>query len=203
MFISDCISKAGTCLVCILFCVLNETNGTEALVCARTAVTDNSSKEHSGWFQKQHISASDRLLFNTNKQNEYSATQLEMYHLLQVYLYHKMLQKLIFRWRRIRIYWGISDLTAFTGRRKCTYPIHIGFISTYEWGLKPIEDYRNPCDLFLLTRSWARSDLCHMGGKIGIGSLELCRVNAALDLYVYSMCMYYLYIGLCWKSRMS
>ncbi len=100
--------------VCILFCVLNETNGTEALVCARTAVTDNSSKEHSGWFQKQHISASDRLLFNTNKQNEYSATQLEMYHLLQVYLYHKMLQKLIFRWRRIRIYWGISDLTAFT-----------------------------------------------------------------------------------------
>ncbi len=120
-------------------------------------------QEHSAWFQKQHISASDRLLFNTNKQNEYSATQLEMYHLLQVYLYHKMLQKLIFRWRRIRIYRAISDLTAFTAGANA----RIRFISDlfpHEWGLKPIEDYRNPCDLFLLTRSWARSDLCHMGG---------------------------------------
>ncbi len=33
-------------------------------------------------------------------------------------------------------------------RRKCTYPIHIWFISTFQWGLKPISEYRNPCDLF-------------------------------------------------------
>ncbi len=40
------------------------------------------------------------------------------------------------------------------------YPI----ISTYEWDLKPIGEYRNLCDFFLITRSWAISDLCHMGG---------------------------------------
>ncbi len=54
--------------VCILFCGFNGTNGTETLVCAQ-AVTHNSSNEHSAWFQKQHISASDRLLFNTNERN--------------------------------------------------------------------------------------------------------------------------------------
>ncbi len=54
--------------VCILFCGINVTNGTETLVCARATVTDNSSNEHSAWFQKQHISVSDRLLFNTNEE---------------------------------------------------------------------------------------------------------------------------------------
>ncbi len=49
------------------------------------------------------------------------------------------------------------------GWRKCTYPIHIWFIS-YE-PQKSIGEYQKPCDFFLLTRSWAISDLCHMGGK--------------------------------------
>ncbi len=34
------------------------------------------------------------------------------------------------------------------GRRKSTYPIHIWFISTYEWGLNLIGEYRNPCNIF-------------------------------------------------------
>ncbi len=42
---------------------------------------------------KSNISASDRLLFNTNKRNYYSATQLEMFHLLQLCLYHEMFKK--------------------------------------------------------------------------------------------------------------
>jgi len=45
------------------------------------------------------------------------------------------------------------------------YPIHIRFISTCEWGLKPIWEYRNPHAFFLLTRSWVISDLCRMGGN--------------------------------------
>ncbi len=82
--------------VCILFWGFHGTNWTEALVCAWDVVTDNSSNKHSAWFQKQHISVSDRLLFNTNERNEYSATQLEMFHFLQVCLYHEMFQKLTF-----------------------------------------------------------------------------------------------------------
>ncbi len=60
--------KGRDMFVCILFCGFNATNDSEALVRAR-AVSDNSSNEHSAWFQKQHISASDRLLFNTNELN--------------------------------------------------------------------------------------------------------------------------------------
>ncbi len=88
--------------------------------------------------------ASDRLLFNTNKQNEYSATQLERFHLLPVYVCTaKCYKNTLF-----------DDVgVAFIG----AYPIHIWFISTYEWGLKPIWEYRKPCDFFLLTRSWAIS----------------------------------------------
>ncbi len=56
--------KGRDMFVCILFCGFNGTNGTEALVCAQAAVTDNSSNEHSAWFQKQHISELDRLLLN-------------------------------------------------------------------------------------------------------------------------------------------
>ncbi len=81
---------------------------------ARLCASHNHWQQHSTWFQKQHISASERLLFNTNERNEYSATQLEMFHLLQAYLYRKMFQKRTFRWRRSRIYGGISDLTAYT-----------------------------------------------------------------------------------------
>ncbi len=52
-------------------------------------------------------------LTQTNKKNTL-VTQLEMFHLLQVCLYHEMFQKLTFRWRRSCIYRGISDLTAYT-----------------------------------------------------------------------------------------
>ncbi len=61
--------KGRDVFVCILSCGFNGMNGAEALVCARAVVTENSSNEHSAWFQKQHISATDRLLFNINERN--------------------------------------------------------------------------------------------------------------------------------------
>ncbi len=99
--------------VCILFCGFNGTNGTEALVCARAVVTDNSSNEHSAWFQKQHISASDHLLFNTNEQNEYSVTQLEMFHLLHVCIPKCLKKTLLLNYVGVA-FRGISDLSAYT-----------------------------------------------------------------------------------------
>ncbi len=60
------------------------------------------------------------------------------------------------------------------GRRKCTYPTYMN--EAWNWS----ENIGIHAIFFLLTRSWAITDLCHMGGKkIGIGSLEPCSVNAA------------------------
>ncbi len=49
--------------VCILFCGFNETNVTEAH--EPSSLTAATSTPHD--FKKQHISVSDRLLFNTTK----------------------------------------------------------------------------------------------------------------------------------------
>ncbi len=49
-------------------CVVQEGRRPSALYWP-AATANNSSNDHSAWFQKQHISASDRLLFNTNEQN--------------------------------------------------------------------------------------------------------------------------------------
>lgn len=51
------------------------------------------------------------------------------------------------------------------GGRIGTYPIHIWFISTYEWGLYPISKYPNACVFFLITLSASISDLCHIRAK--------------------------------------
>ncbi len=131
--------------------------------------------------QQRALRASDRLLLNTNERNEYSATLLEIFHLLQVCLYCEMFQKLTFRWRRSRIYRGISDLSAYRAGANA----RVWFIS----------------DLFLhMNEAWNRSEnigvhvtfSCLRGRgpypicatweeKIGIGSLELCSVNAAIE----------------------
>ncbi len=71
----------------------------------------DSSNDPSAGFQKQHISASDHLLFNTNKRNVYSATQLEMFNLFCRYV---CTAKRIFQWRRSRFYRERYDLTAYT-----------------------------------------------------------------------------------------
>ncbi len=71
-----------------------------------TAATSTRRDFKSNTFQRQSA-----LLFNTNKWNEYSATQLEMFHLWQVCLYLKMFKKLTFQWRRSRIYMEKPDLT--------------------------------------------------------------------------------------------
>ncbi len=164
--------KGRDLFVCI--CGFNGTNGTEALVCARAVVTDNSSNEHSVISKATHFRVGSP--FNTNKQNEYSATQLKRFHLLQVCLYRETFQKLTFRWCMSRIYRGISDLTAYTAGTKA----HIRFIS----------------DLFPhMNEAWNRSEnigihvtfSCLHGrrpypicvtceDKIGIGSLEPCSV---------------------------
>ncbi len=143
--------------VCVYFILWFQRNERDWIARLTTAAT---STRHDF---KTNI-ASDRLLFNTNKQNEYSATQLERFHLLPAYVCTaKCYKNTLF-----------DDVgVAFTGG----YPIcpltrqaqmHVSdsylIFSTYEWGLKPIWEYRKPCDFFLLTRSWAISDLCHMGG---------------------------------------
>ncbi len=120
-----------------------------------------------------NTSASDRLLFNTNEQNEYSATQLEMFHLLQVCLYREMFKKRTFLWRRSRIYRGISDVSAYTAGANA----HIQFISDLfphmNWPEIHVNFYcLHSRRLYPICATWEE--------KFGIGSLELCSVNVAL-----------------------
>ncbi len=137
----------------------------------------DSSNDPSTGFQKQHISASDHLLFNTNKRNVYSATQLEMFNLFCRYV---CTAKRIFQWRRSPFYRERYDLTAYTADANA----RIRFIS----------------DLFPhMNETWNRSEnigiraiffpaytvvghvrsVPHGRKNIGIWSLEPCSVNAA------------------------
>ncbi len=157
--------------VCILFCGFNGTNGTESLV----------------WQQQQLAlgviskSTQHHFLFNTNKQNEYSATQLERFHLLPVYVCTaKCYKNTLFDDVGVTFIGGypICPLT-----RQAQMHVSDSYLifSTYEWGLKPIWEYRNPCDFSCLHGRGPYPICATWEDKIRFGSLEPCSVNAALD----------------------
>ncbi len=88
-----------------------------------------------------------------------------MFHLLQVCLYREMFQKLTVLWCRSHLQGNIR-FSAYTARQAQMHISDSHLIYFHIWmRLETDLKYRNPCDFLLLTRSWAISDLCHMGEK--------------------------------------
>lgn len=70
-------------------------------------------------------------------------------------------------WKSIYLSWPAFSMTYAShwqgdvwpallhGRSRCTHPIHIRFIPTYEWGLKPIWEYQYPCVFSCLCVRWS------------------------------------------------
>lgn len=155
--------------VCILFCGFNGTT-----VLKRSSVHEPSS-DYSSTFQHQ-------IIFYLTRTNKwilcYSTRDVSFVTGMSVQQ-NVLKKKLTFQWRRSRIYRGRSDLITYMAGANA----RIRFIYFHIW-MRPETDLRILESMRFFPAYTVMGHIRsvpHGRKKIGIGSLEPCSVNAAID----------------------